>query len=298
MGASKQSICSQKQNNLPIESTLTNNVIRKMRVPEILFPFEVFERGLAFASLRAPIIQCESVSKNLETFATFFGSSPAVCATLWSDLQTTDEEVLAYLEQDNTHLEHMLEACHFLFCFNAELTVKDEDIPMHVWFYISKIRALKTCKIVYPEETYGGITLTVDAVTSLAGYTYEVALSLFEDKCIWMNGPFFQRRNALSNFRSGLMDKMAPGGEVGIADKEYQGEPKFLETLSSNDRETLKMFKRRACARQQKFNARIKCFGSLSREFDGEDGFDKHQLCFEAVVVICQYQLETGTLVI
>ena len=49
----------------------------------------------------------------------------------------------------------------------------------------------------------------------------------------------------------------------------------------------------RARARHETFNGRIKNFGCLDDRF--RHGMEKHKICFEAVCVIVQYQLENGS---
>jgi len=57
--------------------------------------------------------------------------------------------------------------------------------------------------------------------------------------------------------------------------------------------------KGRALARHEKFNGQLKNFACLSEHFrhgnDGAQMFDKHKMCFEALAVICQHQLENGS---
>jgi hypothetical protein len=52
-------------------------------------------------------------------------------------------------------------------------------------------------------------------------------------------------------------------------------------------------FKSRALLRQETFNRRLRCFKALSCTFT--NGWDKHKLAFEAVVMTVQCQMENGS---
>ena len=101
----------------------------------------------------------------------------------------------------------------------------------------------------------------------------------------------------MSVFRApdGLKEMMInnANGKLGIADLGYRGEADLLSTPSSHDHASVRKFKSRALARHEKFNGQLKNFGCLSERF--RHGIEKHQMCFEGVTVICQYQLENGS---
>jgi len=67
----------------------------------------------------------------------------------------------------------------------------------------------------------------------------------------------------------------------------------MMSTPNRLDEEELKAFKRRARSRQESFNSRLKNFGALEQRF--RHGQEKHKIVFEAICVICQTQLETGS---
>jgi hypothetical protein len=135
-----------------------------------------------------------------------------------------------------------------------------------------------------------------------AGLAYELACSVFGDNLVWMDGPFPASSNDAGIFsgkergrkkrKEALIDKI-PEGHKAIADNGYKGDFGGKLTKSSSlDSENLRRLKSRAKARQESFNARIKCFGVLHDRF--RHGIEKHKICFEAVCVIVQYQLESG----
>jgi hypothetical protein len=135
-----------------------------------------------------------------------------------------------------------------------------------------------------------------------AGLAYELACSVFGDNLVWMDGPFPASSNDAGIFsgkergrkkrKEALIDKI-PEGHKAIADNGYKGDFGGKLTKSSSlDSENLRRLKSRAKARQESFNARIKNFGVLHDCF--RHGIEKHKICFEAVCVIVQYQLESG----
>jgi hypothetical protein len=84
-----------------------------------------------------------------------------------------------------------------------------------------------------------------------------------------------------------------PAGKKVIGDKGYRGEKAIISTPNSHDPEDVRHFKSRVRARHESFNAKIKNFACLDVRF--RHGIVKHRICFEAVCVIVQYQLENGS---
>ena len=296
---------------------------------EIVTPGAVLQRGLDLVGFNFQRQQSVRRSKNIERFCTHFGSRPAVCANIWSDLQLTeDPDVRVEPSKIGSSLEHLLMAAHFLKCYPKEneseaiFKLSDSTIRKWVWFYVQKLQALKAQKIVWPSHWNPAespndddttFVITVDGVHcriyepkhgtysknpkfyshkfKQAGLAYEIALSIYENKCVWINGPFAAGKNDVSIFRSALKQRMA--GKLGIADKGYRGEAVLLAASSSLDTPEVREFKSRALARHEKFNGQMKNFGCLSEQF--RHGLEKHKMCFEAVGVICQCQLENGS---
>jgi len=128
---------------------------------------------------------------------------------------------------------------------------------------------------------------------------YELAISVYTQDLVWINGPFPAGCHDLKVFRQGLKQKMldtraARGVEHrGIADKGYRGEQGLLSIPSSCDPERVRDFKGRALSRHETFNGRMKNFDCLDERFRHHDLL-KHKHCFYAVAVICQLQLDCG----
>jgi len=269
----------------------------------------------------------------MQRFATHFGSKPVVYAAIWADLQRTEnEDAKVDVVNDRTKIEHLLIATHFFKCHSKEneaeaiFKLSDRSIRKWVWFYAARLQALKSEKIAFPsrwspDDTQPESTfiLLVDRVHcrmhepmhgtcsknpkccshkfKQAGLDYEIALSIFENKCVWVNGPFPAGKNDISVFRSldGLKEKMTTvaNGKLGIADLGYRGEAATLTTPNSHDDSAVREFKSRVLARHEKFNGQVKNFGCLSERF--RHCIVKHQMCFDSIVVICQHQLENGS---
>ena len=148
-----------------------------------------------------------------------------------------------------------------------------------------------------------------------AGFNAEVAVSVKESRCIWINGPGPAGRDVdlvLFRQKGGLREKLLETGKKAIGDGGYSGEPLVVSTPNGHDSASVRKFKARALKRHEKFNNMLKNFKVLSAKFrhtahkkdDSVDGaeeadeLDKHDravTAFEAVAVICQYQLENGS---
>lgn len=126
-----------------------------------------------------------------------------------------------------------------------------------------------------------------------AALNYEIGLSVYENKIVWINGP----RPAGSHpditlFREGLKD-IIPDGRKVIGDRGYRGESNLISTPNPHDAKELRDFKSRARARHETLNGRLKNFQVLSGRFRHKQ--DNHKTVFEAICVIVQYQLENGS---
>jgi hypothetical protein len=85
---------------------------------------------------------------------------------------------------------------------------------------------------------------------------------------------------------------MIPAGKKGVGDNGYGGEGGLISTPNSQDGRMLREFKKRCRARQETVNTRIKSFRCLKDTW--RHPINKHKIAFEAVCVICQYEMENG----
>lgn len=150
-----------------------------------------------------------------------------------------------------------------------------------------------------PHENFSENTIYYSHKYNGAGLDYEIAMSIFTQDCIWAIGPYPAGKNDISVFRHKLKQKIEEARlrsgvkHRGIADRGYRGERDFLSVPSSQDTAAVRDFKARALSRHETFNGRLKNFDCLDERF--RHGIEKHKLCFDACVVICQLQLETAS---
>jgi hypothetical protein len=124
-----------------------------------------------------------------------------------------------------------------------------------------------------------------------AGLSYEIGLSLTEMRIVWVCGPFPAAMSDVTIFRTKMIHHI-PDGKYVIADKGYRGEPKVISYSNPDDEDHINLYKRRARARHETINSKIKTFRILSVQFRHRVEF--HGPVFTAVCVICQYKLEVG----
>lgn len=292
---------------------------------------QVMRIGLDWAGFDACRRERVIRATNIKRFQSHFGCSPLVCAVIWEDLLTT--EIQEARINPATTLDKMFLALYLLNVYTTEEKLAgcsklcETTARKWAWFIASRIQALKAKKIVWPEHwgavnnvhvadiTVPNFLYSVDGIHcrtnevmhptlakdkqlyshkfNQAGFAYELAISLSDNSLVWMNGPFVASKHDVSIFRDdgGLKEK-TPKGKKGIADQGYRGEKEILCTPNSRDTPALREYKTRARARHETFNGRLKNFASLDNQF--RHGMAKHKICFEAICVIVQYQLENG----
>jgi hypothetical protein len=201
----------------------------------------------------------------------------------------------------------------------------EKTIRERVIILTKALQALKNTKINwdFPQHPFETFVVTVDGVhckiyepstdpgskwfdhkSNSAGVAYEVAISIRFNKVVSIRGPFPASANDLTLFRGGKKDdpkdpaalqfQLKPGQRA-LGDTAYTGEAGVTGKASVSrraDSDELKQFKARAKARHETFNSRLKAFHILEDRF--RHGFNKHQMVFEAVAVLCQYDLENG----
>lgn len=284
------------------------------------------ERGLLFAGFSRSRQQSVCRKTNLERFKSSYGSLPVVLAHIWEDLQTTTIPEAKINRAATKHFDRCLMAFYFLKVYPTEkreagiFNVDEKTGRKWRWYFVEKVRALKKQKIVWPEEWEDDdspiFIYSVDGTHAQVSeprhptmsknpkyyshknkkpaLTYELALSLWESRLVWINGPMKASVHDLTVFRKrdGLKDK-TPVGKKGIGDLGYRGEKGIISTPSSQDPPGLRHFKSRARSRQETFNARIKFHKILDTRFRHK--LEKHEIAFEACCVIVQYQMENGS---
>jgi hypothetical protein len=108
-------------------------------------------------------------------------------------------------------------------------------VRKHTWDYVIALQLLKRIKIVWacddtenlPQEIFvfsvDGIHCKISELRTepnkkwcsykmkCAGVVYELAISIYDGKLIWINGPFPGGTTDLIVFRNGLKEKIPPG---------------------------------------------------------------------------------------
>jgi hypothetical protein len=126
-----------------------------------------------------------------------------------------------------------------------------------------------------------------------AGVIYELGISISQNILVWMNVPFKAGLNDITIFTNeGLKEKLWATGKKGIGDGGYSGHSQQISTPNLHDSKQVKKFKSRELKRQEKFNGMTKNFDCLSGRF--RHSVDRFKNCFEAVCMICQYQIENN----
>lgn len=283
-------------------------------------PNEIMKRGLYLIHYTARRIKRAKKAVNIERFKHHFGSEPVVIAAIFEELQLT-EIPEAFLPPGDANLDYFLMAMHALKKYPKEMereAIFDVDRQKGrdwVWYFLEKVQALKAVKIRWPESNEDVWVITVDGTHcwieepqhpewsqdsryyshkyGKAGVDYELGIALPVSLLVWMNGPYPAGESDLRVFkRYGLKQKLTAENKRAIADGGYQGYPKLLSTPNSQDSKEVKKFKSRALKRHETFNGMTKRFECLSGCF--RHGIDRFATMFEAICVICQFQLEHG----
>jgi DDE superfamily endonuclease len=286
------------------------------------------DRGLAYAGT----LGSWSTARKEKYFRKHYGSSSLDLASMWYDLCNTNiiESRLSEKEQCEQGLIMFCMAHHFLKVYppNSEglahfpVGLKKTN-GKRLWHWIEKMQGLKAEKIVWiPDMDHPAsamFAVTVDGTDmkwkerrhptlpvdrsyysfkpNACALKYELAISLYSSKLVWMNGPFRGGEHDLTIFRGGLKDRLQASGKIAIADSGYKSnepdEMEILATPNTMDSKELHAFKSRARCRHETFNGRIKNFAVLRGTFRHDEA--KFKSAFEAVCVIVQYQMDNGS---
>jgi prolyl oligopeptidase PreP (S9A serine peptidase family) len=121
---------------------------------------EMQYKGLRLVGYKRSRIKRAADPTNIERFLSHFGVSPAVCCTIYENLQRT-AVIQARIENgSDTTLKWFLMALHFLRRYPTEderEAIFDVSKPygaMRQWEYVEKIQALKAEKIVWDDTFY------------------------------------------------------------------------------------------------------------------------------------------------
>ena len=291
----------------------------------ILTPKEILSIGLKMVHFTDARIDRASLKTNTKRFKDHFGCNQLVAAQMFEDLQVS-KNAEARLDDDRINANYFLQALHFLYGYETEgkrepkFDLSHKTLRQHAWYYVQKISALKHEKIIFPDDFGENIwVLSLDCIDCPieeiqgqevsqdselfsfkfhgAGLRYEFGIDLFRSNLIWINGCFlpgkYPDNKIFTDF--GLKEKLESIGKKALADRIYNGYPQVCSTFNAVDRPVVSKFKARAQMRHEQFNGMVKEFKCMSEKFRHKpDKPAKHQMCMEAVCVICQYRMELG----
>ena len=285
-------------------------------------PKEMLRGGLCLMGWSIWRINRAKFKTNLRRFRCHFGSHPKVLALVYEELQTTAIEA-ARIEPSIIDVDDFFAAVHFLKRYPTEIEreclfgLPAKTIRKRTWNHVFKLRALKAAKITFPTEFHPGDCwiLSVDGTNCLinepihpelsmdpdyyshkhhdAGFSYELGISLYESRLIWMNGPFKAHENDNGIFQShGLKEKLQQVGKKALGDRAYAGHFDTCSVYNNLDSDELKVFKSRVQMRHETFNGLLKQYACLNHRFRHGVHDSKFAACFEACAVLCQYRIE------
>ena len=302
-----------------------------------LSPSDVLRIGLVLLKIFSR--RNTSEATKVWEFKRQYGSSPVVLSLMWHDLKPTLEEK----EQSEKGFKMFMVAHYFLWTYPKNSSQISQSFPIcerycrgePLWHWVGAIASLRKKKIVWQESLDDPNTeifvVTVDGTDckiwekkhpllnknsklcshkfKSAGLKYEIALSVYDSKCVWIAGPFRCGKGDLAVFQGkedkhdkklrkelgrpryeGLQNKIAPG-KLAIVDRGYGG-AENIAPPSSLDPDDLHNFKARGRCRHETFNSHIKFYQILQNCF--RHGVKKHPIAFDAVCVTVQYQMDDG----
>jgi len=295
---------------------------------------EVLNEGLRIircGGQRAARVQRKT---NINRFKSAFGVHPKVYTDIWYDLQTTNlvfqygkeknNPIKIDIQKQSVTLESFLLAMRFLRKYDTEEDRSqqsgfcDKWCREWGWYFVDRIAELRQAKIVWPQDdewktifiiSTDGVqcrwheestpTLLKDTKNYAykfngPGLGYHLALHLWQDRLVFLKGPVQPGELTDAIVYDQDLKPMVPDGKKVIVDGGYgdSKDPK-LSRPNAHDPPELRKFKGRARARQESFHGRMKRFDSIVHVF--RSNRDKHRSCFEAIAVICCYEMEVDT---
>lgn len=257
----------------------------------VLSPSDVLGIGLFLLAIE--FRRDTSEETKVWEFKRHYGSSPLVISLIWHDLRPELEKK----DLSERGFKMFMVAHFFLWTYpknSSQLAMAYKICERYcrgepLWRWIRAIASLKKDKIVWPESLNDPnseiFIVSVDGTDckiwekkhplmnknsklcshkfKSAGLKYEIALSVYESKCVWISGPFRCGKGDLAIFQGkedkhdkklreelgrppyeALQDKIAHG-KLAIVDRGYSG-AKNIAPPSSLDPDDLHNFKARA----------------------------------------------------
>ena len=266
-------------------------------------------------------------AENLERFKTDFGKDPRVLVKVWVAIQQFPiENKLENASQ--LDLDVFLWTFHWLTDYCKEKSLErltgwcDKTVRSRLKLMVHRIAALKEHVIIWPAAWNTPSANTPTYLVSVDGthcpiheptlghpfskntryyshkfqrsaLAYEVALDIFTNRIVWINGPFPAGTHDPDIFvlPNGLRSRI-PAGKRVVADSAYRRNA-ILDVVSvpnNADTREVCLFKRRVRARQETIFLRMKKFDVLTTNFRHGEAY--HKVVFHAVAAICHFELE------
>lgn len=290
--------------------------------PQLFSAPDFLELGLELCGFSQKTINKNSATTKHIRFRDKFYALPNMCALLYIDIQSDD---LGLDQIINPTPEYLLLALFFLKKYPTKHDMAgfidscEETALKKSKEYVGAIQALSKKKInwIFDDEDAHKekFMVSVDGVHcrinepriepstkwhshkfNKAALSYEVAIAVYHDQIVWINGPFPASTNDLTIFKSenGLIEKI-PDGKLVVADEAYRSLD-MCSTRNAFDKESVKAFKKRVKARHESCYSRFKAFGVLVQPFRGTGDIEtrkkKHKHVFVACAVIIQYEMD------
>jgi len=126
------------------------------------------------------------------------------------------------------------------------------------------------------------------------GVAYEVGIAIYEDRVLWIKGPFVASTHDKTMFESEDGPPDMPKGKRGIGDSAYQSLNERMAVHRDGHSKEMTNFINRVRARHESFYNRLKTFGILSNFRGSWNKKEQHQMFFEGCAVLVQYDMENG----
>lgn len=264
----------------------------------------------------------------LYRFRKHFGVSPQTVADCWRMLRDSDDDDIRL--EKNAKPMHLLLACRFLWKYDTEydlgsfFSIKSpKTVGKWCRDYVGKMSKLLAGMMGSLDDNDHGLIyiMSIDGVHcriweprpwsrkwsshkfgKKPGVNYELGVSLWEPKLIWIYGPTPPgTMTDLVVFQS-LLKGCLPQGKKVVADGIYASEKEHCVTKNDLDPVALRNFKNRASARQENYNQRLKCFKVLDVPYRhgvhvkfGVEAHIPHQNSMYACCVLTELQLANGS---
>ena len=309
--------------NIGSDFNFEPDVIGAPTIDAVMDEAELLSLGLSLAGFCLSR-QNVCARTNMERFKAHYAVGPLTIRALLIDLKEEHHSLIN--EKDFFMALNWLKLYDTEHVLAGRWKFHEETIRDKVQAYTKKIQLLKSKKIRLDfkefddDEVYvfsvDGVHFTINEVRTKpgpewfdpkshsAGLAYEVAVAIRSSRIVWTNGPHPASKHDMTIFRGGTKKEKTetweqnslyfkiPAGKKAIGDSGYAGEPEKIAISLPGHSVATKKFFARIKSRHETVNSRFKFFNILDHRF--RHGREKHKMCFEAVCVIVQYDMENG----